>query len=500
MRHLLMSYVFKLESPVMAAAYATPPDIMAERDSLDGSIESAQHVKLSSSFLSRLRRPCPSDTAPGQPSSSGKPLVSEALVQRLRHENYRMELVAVISQPDAVPRVDERVGLSHWTRRAHNSLRSREMLLRQAADEHQTRLGSSSQVLAQDISRRHFRTKHLYDTGSKYPDLRADPATHHATDEMSAQQPALHGPQAREPLLTLLQSRKLCAIAEAVLALPMSHRVGGEGQEGAAGGVSSFGGGTANAGTLDGLSSKLQATMYALARFEQASGHDVPQGQCGEAGDSVGGAGREMDSKDGRSPGNNYVSLRAGNRSSDSGSGSRSGSSSGGSSSSSGSDSSVITIGAGVRQGGARDASRQHAGEGLAWTRGSGEEADAAPPYVDGSRTTIKEPPVVGNTAAAEPDACASEPGASGSGGTGAGGQGEGGDVPGGGIRWGNGVAGTEHLPLAVQQQLLCERLLQQLTEAQWLRVRAEWVLSEGLAVGSGGSRGTGKDGVGSEE
>lgn len=481
----------------MAVVHATPCDIVSGSGSLDDPLESSQDVKLSSSLISRLRRPCASDKTQGlgQPSSSGKPLVSDALVQRLRYENLRMELDNLVSQPVAVPRVDEQVGLSHWTRRAHNSLRSREMLLRQAAEEHQTRLGSLSQVLAQDISRRHFRTKHLYDTGSTYPDLRADPACS-ARDAASGQQPALHGHQAREPLLTLLQSRKLCAIAEAVLALPMSHRVGGEGQDGAAkglGAVPPFGGGSANAGTLDGVSSKLQATMYALARFEQLDGHGVLPDHLGEAGGAVGDTGREMDGKDSRRPSEEHVSLRAGTRIS--GTGSRSASvemsSSGSSRNRSSSGSSVVTVGEGVCRGRATDARHQQDGEALAWTRGSGEEVESLLPRAEDSHASAKDPRIVGDAAAADWDAGAREPGVSRNGGPGGGDHGEGGDGPGEGIHWGNGVAGTERLPLAVQQQLLCERLLQQLTEAGWLRVRAGWVLSEGQAVGSGGSSGT---------
>lgn len=145
-----------------------------------------------------------------------------------------------LDKPVPPPRVEQGVALSHLVRRTHNRLRSKEMRDREAVDARMAQREPWAATLAKHISRTHFRTRGRYDTGTKYPHLAA--AASAAAAAGGRNKTAIEGEtavgvdgagsgdqgqeQAREPLLVMLQTRKLLSMADTVLAHSGAMRVG----------------------------------------------------------------------------------------------------------------------------------------------------------------------------------------------------------------------------------------------------------------------------------
>ncbi|GLC40746.1 hypothetical protein PLESTB_000026800 [Pleodorina starrii] len=188
----------------------------------DGSV--VVGARLNPQLCARLRQkpePQPA-SACSPPRRSLKRLVGNAVVQRIRQQNHQLALEEFLGQPEPAPKVSQEDALNYFARRAYNSLCSREMLAKEAKEASQLRREPFTQMLAKDISRRHFRTAKRYDTGSKYHPPPADGDRNGG----AGGERGLHDREAREPLLTLLRSRKLVAVADVLLAHPGSVRVG----------------------------------------------------------------------------------------------------------------------------------------------------------------------------------------------------------------------------------------------------------------------------------
>ncbi|GIL79743.1 hypothetical protein Vretimale_12342 [Volvox reticuliferus] len=231
-------------------------------------------LKLNPKVCTLLQRPEPKQAAtlPSRPSL--KRLVGNAVVQRLRHENHKLAIEEFVREPEDVPKVSQEAALNYFARRNYNSLQSRDMMEKEAKEKVRLRSGPFTQLLAKDISRRHFCTAQQYDTGSKFPD---------AAGKLNQR-----GPEARDPLLTLMQSRKLLAMADVLLMHPGSIRVGPQPSDAEAMTdriASSHNSaldknerpscGSCSVPELSVVPS-LDATRYALAMFSPHSGHRAP--------------------------------------------------------------------------------------------------------------------------------------------------------------------------------------------------------------------------------
>ncbi|KAG2451312.1 hypothetical protein HYH02_003918 [Chlamydomonas schloesseri] len=193
-----------------------------------------QDIQLKLNVLEALRRanPASGDTSHRAPALKG--LVSAAAVTRLQQENFQMAVRDFLQKPVPPPRVEQATALSHLVRRTHNRLRSKEMRDREAVEARMAQREPWAATLAKDISRTHFRTRGRYDTGSKYPHLAAPGLAPVAgvgagcgagsgdteRAEVQAQE------RQREPLLVMLQTRKLLGMVETVLDTSGAVRVG----------------------------------------------------------------------------------------------------------------------------------------------------------------------------------------------------------------------------------------------------------------------------------
>ncbi|EFJ46020.1 hypothetical protein VOLCADRAFT_93826 [Volvox carteri f. nagariensis] len=175
--------------------------------------DSVGSISFNLRLCARLRKPQhPSSATSSHSPPKPKLRVRDTVVQRLRHRNHQLAVEEFLAQQDAAPKVSQETALNHYARRAYNSLQSREMIAAEEKEAAMLRYETFTQMLGKEISRRHFRTAHRYDTGSKYP---AGPVQ---TDQ--------HGPKERDTLLTLMASRKLLSMADVLLAYPGSVRVG----------------------------------------------------------------------------------------------------------------------------------------------------------------------------------------------------------------------------------------------------------------------------------
>ncbi|GIL52573.1 hypothetical protein Vafri_8398 [Volvox africanus] len=234
--------------------------------------DSRDSIKLNPKVCALLQKPEPKQAATLPSRSRLKRLVGNAVVQRLRHENHKLAVEEFLREPAEGLKVSQEAALNYFLRRTYNSLQSREMIEKEAKDTIRLRREPFTQLLAKDISRRHLRTAQRYDTGSKYPDV--------------AGKLNQHGPEARDPLLTLMQSRKLLAMADVLLVLPGSVRVGPQPSDAAV--VTDRNPSSHNTNNLEKheplkwgscsvpesyLVPSLDATRYALATFSPRSSH-----------------------------------------------------------------------------------------------------------------------------------------------------------------------------------------------------------------------------------